>query len=411
MQDKRDPDLMGALHLDMRTLVVLLLVSSVLMTVVLGLGARGRRAPGMGSWLAGLGCFAAGLLLIGSRTELAPIFSVAVADTLLFAGLSAQAVALARFRQRPAPLWLAACLPVVFIALAATRHQYAAYTLVAALGLGLPLLAMGLLALRLGLGPARWVVAFFSVASAALLVVRAVRIVWADAGIGELFETDALSSLTFTTLFGAIITGSFAFLEMQRQRAEDQIRQMAMTDALTGLLNRQAFEEAARRELARSRRDGLPVSFLMADLDHFKHVNDTFGHLAGDQVLIEVSRAMRASLREQDALARYGGEEFCAVLAATGGQQALQAAERLRAAVASLEIAALRGQSITVSVGVTVNGAADEAGVSGCVRRADEALYRAKNTGRNRVCLWEPAPAVPGVAGADPAAAAQPLQA
>jgi len=176
-------------------------------------------------------------------------------------------------------------------------------------------------------------------------------------------------------------------LLVQRSLTHAQLRAAARTDAKTGLLNAQAWQEEADREIVRAHREGQPLAILVADLDHFKHVNDTHGHLAGDVALLAAVTALSSGLRPYDQLGRFGGEEFTAVLPRTGRVEAGQIAERLRRAVAAGP--ALVGDTVvqlTVSVGVAVLG---EHGhdLTDLLTAADHALYRAKQSGRNQVAL------------------------
>lgn len=176
-------------------------------------------------------------------------------------------------------------------------------------------------------------------------------------------------------------------LELQQQlvSARDQLRERATHDSLTGLWNRGAILEMLSHELARSAREGKPVSIILADLDHFKRVNDNHGHQAGDAVLCEVARRMQDSLRVYDFVGRYGGEEFLIVSPSCGPEAAIEEAERLRRAVGKTPIAAPAGTlSVTASFGVATTGPAFR-NQTDLLRYADEALYDAKKNGRDRV--------------------------
>jgi len=150
-----------------------------------------------------------------------------------------------------------------------------------------------------------------------------------------------------------------------------ELEQLARVDPLTGLYNRRYFEERFYVEFARSQRYRVALACLMLDIDHFKRINDTYSHQAGDRALKELALAMRRTLRDVDLLARYGGEEFVAVLPETSPQDGRLVAERLRASVSNL---------------VFEQGIADPEGL---LRAADDALYKAKETGRNRVQVHE----------------------
>ncbi|MDG3005453.1 GGDEF domain-containing protein [Paludisphaera mucosa] len=165
----------------------------------------------------------------------------------------------------------------------------------------------------------------------------------------------------------------------------DALRIQATRDALTGAWNRRAIFDILEREAVRAGREGTSVGVIMADLDHFKRINDTLGHQAGDAVLREASRRIELALRPYDAHGRYGGEEFLVVLPGCEMPCAWAAAERIRHTLAEAHVATPSGMTpVTASMGMAiVHGAGRDA--EGLIRLADEALYRAKRGGRNRV--------------------------
>ncbi len=166
-----------------------------------------------------------------------------------------------------------------------------------------------------------------------------------------------------------------------RKRQEADLARLATHDTLTGLVNHGGFHSRLREEIARSRRHGTPLSLAILDLDHFKHVNDTYGHPVGDRVLAEVGRRLRALTRFGEHIARIGGEEFAWILPGTDGAGAYAAGERARRAVEREPFDDIGG--LTVSVGVCELGASADAGE--LQRLADIALYQAKHQGRNLV--------------------------
>lgn len=167
----------------------------------------------------------------------------------------------------------------------------------------------------------------------------------------------------------------------------DKLAQLSQLDALTGLPNRRQFDEALRRELLRARRSGEGIALLMIDVDHFKLLNDTFGHRAGDERLRDVADALNAcAARGADLVARYGGEEFAAILPAAGPSEALAVAEAMRLAVEQLALPTpAPGGRITVSIGAARMSEIDADAGQRLIERADGALYESKRGGRNRV--------------------------
>jgi diguanylate cyclase (GGDEF)-like protein len=176
-------------------------------------------------------------------------------------------------------------------------------------------------------------------------------------------------------------------LDLQEEllQAREALREQATHDALTGLLNRAAILAKLDDELARSARDGRPVSVLMMDLDRFKAVNDTHGHLAGDAVLREAASRLKSAARRYDSVGRYGGEEFLVVLPGCDAAAAAAQAERLREVMAGTPFRAdSRPFAITCSIGLACTS---DCAPEFLVRDADDALYQAKGQGRNCVIV------------------------
>jgi diguanylate cyclase (GGDEF)-like protein len=195
--------------------------------------------------------------------------------------------------------------------------------------------------------------------------------------------------------YAVTIASSFAFLLMHKERADRETHELATTDSLTGVYNRRTFKELAEPLLSRARRTRGPVSLLLLDLDHFKRVNDTYGHLAGDDVLEAFAGLARTCLRKEDLLARYGGEEFVVLLPGTAETAAMALAERIREEVAGTPLRAGENDAhITVSIGLAGETGEQLPSLEGLLGRADQALYAAKAQGRNRVVVANvPAPA------------------
>ncbi|WP_051075232.1 sensor domain-containing diguanylate cyclase [Alkalispirochaeta alkalica] len=187
----------------------------------------------------------------------------------------------------------------------------------------------------------------------------------------------------------ALGIADFLALALNNGRLYEGMSLLATTDQLSGLANRHAFFLEAEVILAESWRRGQPLGCLLIDLDYFKKINDTWGHLAGDQVLREVAGAIRSSFRDGDLAGRYGGEEFVALLPGAGEEACRAVAERVCRKVRGLQVSAI-DRSITCSVGVAVvpgDGEGDIPGLETVLATADEALYKAKEAGRDRVVL------------------------
>jgi diguanylate cyclase (GGDEF)-like protein len=184
-------------------------------------------------------------------------------------------------------------------------------------------------------------------------------------------------------------------LQEQLIAAREAMRRQATRDSLTGAWNHAAILDILKSELNRGRREGAPLSVVLADLDHFKEVNDAFGHPAGDEALCEAYRRMANAMRPYDMIGRYGGEEFLIVLPGCDETGALHFCERLRSHIGDSPIL-YKGEDIavTVSVGAVVHECDESADCQALLQAADLALYRAKRAGRNRV---EMAPSAVGV--------------
>ncbi len=179
-------------------------------------------------------------------------------------------------------------------------------------------------------------------------------------------------------------------LEEQLMQARQQMEELALHDGLTGLLNRRAIGEYAEAEFSMAARKARAMSVVMLDIDHFKNVNDQFGHKFGDEVLRQVAKILKEDLRNYDRVGRWGGEEFILILPDTQLVDAVTVAERVRMRTAAAQISLENGESFSVQISL---GAACTTGLfpslAKLIDAADQALYQAKNSGRNRVCIFE----------------------
>ncbi len=173
----------------------------------------------------------------------------------------------------------------------------------------------------------------------------------------------------------------YVLVVTQRKRAEAEIHLLATTDSLTGIANRREFLRILESEVDRVKRYGVPLSLVMYDLDDFKRVNDTFGHNVGDQLLQAVTNLVQENIRTTDTMARWGGEEFMVLMPQSDMQAAKDAAEKLRCAIAVHRFEQV--SELTASFGVTAFQSSDD--LNALLKRVDDALYRAKERGRNRI--------------------------
>ena len=184
-------------------------------------------------------------------------------------------------------------------------------------------------------------------------------------------------------LLGIVLTG------MRLKKTYETINRQAVMDALTGVPNRRSFTESLLKEYKRCKREELPLSIIMCDVDKFKEYNDTYGHISGDHCLVKVAQTVQASLqRPGDFVARYGGEEFVVLLPTTTHEGALHIAEIIRANIEKLAIPHRNSSPlpiVTLSLGVATSEGSPDETYEALVKQADRALYRAKEEGRNRV--------------------------
>lgn len=198
------------------------------------------------------------------------------------------------------------------------------------------------------------------------------------------------STVAFMVPFITVVIVLVALLLGRWARREAQVRDQALHDPLTGLANRRELFTRFGFELARARRSGQPLAVCLLDLDHFKRINDTYGHGVGDDVLVRVADILRHCLRETDAIGRIGGEEFVLLLPETDAEGAEHVVERCRSEIERSPLILDNGVALPVSasIGVAISAPEDEADETELLARADEVLYRAKAAGRNRVEFW-----------------------
>lgn len=168
------------------------------------------------------------------------------------------------------------------------------------------------------------------------------------------------------------------------RRANEDLARQSITDSLSGLHNRRYFDQVLETEVARCNRNGEAFALLLLDLDHFKRINDQFGHPVGDKVIQLVGQTLLSGIRTSDTCCRYGGEEFALIMPATRAREAKLVAERLRLMVAALDIPEIpQGHQVTISIGISLGDARSEIKTQQVLLEADQALYAAKADGRN----------------------------
>jgi len=375
--------------IDAPTLWAFLALADAALAAVVGVGlAAPRPRAGTLAWSASLGVRSLAFLLFVSRLEPRD-GTLAVAAGLLALSMTLQAAAIAAFDRRTLPVWVhTAAIAAVAVPVALVASDPASAILFGGLVMGTILVGDTMLAwgARASRSFARVVLATCFGAAAVAFIARGVAAAISAAPLAAFSAPNAAQSVTYLVCAMLAVASSFAFLLLQKERADAQALRLATYDPLTGAYNRRTFHEIAEREMSRARRAGQPLSIVMLDIDHFRAVNEKHGHRIGDQLLQRLGEVLRNALRKEDMLVRFGGEEFLVLLPDVPGPGAVVVAGRLRKAVASEEIA-LGELRLTATVSAGVAARLDEGpeSVDTLVARAEEALALAKRRGRNRV--------------------------
>lgn len=336
---------------------------------------------GLRDWALGCALIAAGVLANGQRGSFAAIM---LGNALISLGHAAMLSGALQFRGlagRTAPLLLlalAATAPLLLFPEIAAQSRlrvvmHASLLAAFATAIGCTFLRIPGFASRINAG----VILVYA-------AIQAARSIWALAhptGIDVVAHGEATPLFTAASI-AVIFTIANASTLMVSERLRNELVRKANHDPLTGLLNRRGLELITDELFAATRRAPQPLAALMMDLDHFKQINDGFGHAAGDRVLVAFARLVSAQLREGDIFARMGGEEFIVLLPDCGAATAAAVAERIRSRLAKTT----SRPQVTVSIGVATDAAARIA-VSDLIRHADAALYQAKMDGRDRVAM------------------------
>ncbi len=374
------------MNIDPRTVILLAGVMGGMMSVVLFVMRHNYPTAivGLGEWASATGLIFVSTLLLGARGSIPDLASVVAGNLLLLIGLALFHIGSQRFLAVRAwtRTWAALILfslPVMVWFTVVEPHY------------GIRVLTMSLLMLVLTAAHA-WTIARHGIRSlasylciAALVVqamAQAVRFVAAFGTTPDssLFILSPTQTYFVTTYAFCLLLLSIGVVLMATDKLRAEFEHMARHDSLTGALTRRAFLDACDQELERDRRKNRVSSLLIMDLDHFKAVNDTYGHQAGDRVLVDFVERVGGLLRRPDKLGRFGGEEFVALLPETVLDEALVVAERIRAGVEQAR--AQPGCTVSIGVATSVPG---EGTIDTILGRADEALYRAKAGGRNCV--------------------------
>jgi len=375
------------------TMLAMIIASSLMMAVSMAVVGWGRRRDGLGRWAAALLVNAIGHLLIMLRGLIPDVLSVVVGNLMLSSVFVGMIAAVYQFQGRPVRWALLLAPPLlVLVFVSVFIDNFPARVSFVGLVIGLQAVWALLAALshrHATVGRGQWLLVAGLSLEAVVLGGRALVAISTHSEATNILQSSALQTLTFLATFSVVLISSVGFVFMSRDRADENNRVLAALDPLTGVANRRSLIAALDRDVARAQRMREPMALMMVDIDHFKDVNDQYGHPAGDRVLCSVVNVLRQRVRAQDLVGRYGGEEFMVLLPDTGLTGAEQLARELCKAVEESRCPAdgVPGPGIAVTVSIGVFGGRLESGDSWdmLIAAADRALYQAKNNGRNRV--------------------------
>ena len=375
------------------TMLAMIIASSLMMAASMAVVGWGRRRDGLGRWAAALLVNAIGHLLIMLRGLIPDVLSIVVGNLMLSSVFVGMIAAVYQFQGRPVRWALLLAPPLlVLVFVSVFIDNFPARVSFVGLVIGLQAVWALLAALshrHATVGRGQWLLVAGLLLEAVVLGVRALVAISTHSEATNILQSSALQTLTFLATFSVVLVSSVGFVFMSRDRADENNRVLAALDPLTGVANRRSLIAALDRDMARAQRMREPMALMMVDIDHFKDVNDQYGHPAGDRVLCSVVNVLRQRVRAQDLVGRYGGEEFMVLLPDTGLAGAEQLARALCKAVEESRCPAdgVPGPGIAVTVSIGVFGGRLESGDSWdmLIAAADRALYQAKNNGRNRV--------------------------
>jgi diguanylate cyclase (GGDEF)-like protein len=384
------------MQIDVQTLfftnVAVLFVAAITAVIV---WRRNTREIALQEWAVAMCLGGMGSLVLGVFGPVPASLGMGIlGNSLVFASFTMSWEAMRRFNGGPAENVRIAILIVAFLVIFGTARYLGADVRVRAVLISLAVTPLAFLASReIFLGgrkeplSSRTPTAVIFGAIGVDMLLRAIDAGFSPPVIPELafFDDPIQSHLVFAMTIGLVCLSVSGLSMMEQERQLKRHEKAALTDDLTQLPNRRYFDEQCGRLIKRASRSGAPACVLMMDLDRFSRLNERFGHAGGDLALAAFAALLRQHMRPTDLVARYGGEEFCALLVDTDVTEGERIAQRLRAAVARLAVD-MRGQPIgfTVSVGVAALQRDD---LGGSIERADQALYRAKQQGRDCVAV------------------------
>ena len=384
------------MNLDAKTLFFSLMVNVLLMSIALSFNVRWKSRSGIRAWNASLMIQAASWALLIAAYRALPRELATLGVTGLTTAMSFVYVAAKTYLREPvvrAWMWGVPAVTTVVHWLVFSNYQVRIAVTNAALAMQIGWIAWVLLRPRARPdtdGRWRWLAATALMMSGVMVTGRFLLVTFAPEAYPSFEAGHWINTLGLVLTNADLTVGTLAFLLAHRDEAERELQKLATTDGLTGTMNRRRWMESAAVHVRLAERHVQPVTVMMLDIDHFKRLNDTRGHAAGDGALVRFARALQAAVRQPDLVGRYGGEEFCVLLPQSDAVAARAIDQRLREALVR-DVAPALGFPITYTAGVAEwrPGATLEA----LLATADAALYRGKAAGRDRLEVAE----VPGL--------------
>lgn len=377
------------MDLHLTTLFVVLSSLAVTLTLVVGVLAWRSRNDGLPVFTAGMALHVLTYGAVGLRGRLDDFTLLVVANIALSSAMALACEALYRFQRRPSPRLLVWAPPLLVVLAqpwlyGQPQHRVIVMSLILAAQC-LTQLAALVQRRRQTVGVGQYLLGVNILAILALLTFRVVSVATSTRPSAEVLAQ--VHGVTFLLAAMMDVVMVLSFIIMAKEAADERNRVLAMRDELTGLGNRRTLLDGLEQQSALAQRSGMPLTVLVIDIDHFKQVNDSFGHPSGDLALRGVAQLLESALRRQDVVGRMGGEEFMVILPCTPKANAGLLAEKLRRAVEQASFAAVDGRrmALTISIGLHEFDPQSETRIEDVIRVADEALYRAKSEGRNRV--------------------------
>jgi diguanylate cyclase (GGDEF)-like protein len=386
------------------TMLLAVVMVSLTLTIAVAMVSHRHHGDGLRLWALGLLLNTVAFVLYGLRGRVPDVVSVFGANVMLSVTYATFAQGLYQFQQRAAPGWVwCPVVAMMVLLLSLPAHQPTRVIGSSAVLTWQCLLMLRVLAQRRRQTVGRGQYFFMGglILMAGTLACRTLATAWGGVAMTSLFSYNWVQTMTFLMAMSSTVLLSFGLVLMNMEQADERNRQLLMQDALTGLASRRYVLDSLSRHLLSARRTGNPLTVLMLDIDHFKRVNDLYGHLSGDEALKAVSTRLVSRLRGQDVAGRFGGEEFLMVLPHTDAAGGQVLAESLRKVIADHPVPALDGRPmpLTVSIGVHQYAWPELESPESLIAAADEALYAAKRRGRNRVEVSQHAAAVAGLQG------------